>query len=103
MVKLTDLQLASLLEEIGCAMRAGTPIADSMRRLESRRLGRVGRAAQTIASGLERGQSLADSVEGINSATHEQAAAAIRACAGSRTDESIARLPGESVSVVDLQ
>jgi hypothetical protein len=80
MVKLTDLQVASLLEEIACAMRVGTPIADSMRRLESRRLGRIAGAAKTVADGLERGETIADAISKIASPASAQAAAAIRAC-----------------------
>jgi hypothetical protein len=80
MVKLTDLQLASLLEEIGCAMRVGAPMVETMRRLETRRLGRVARAAETIIAGLDRGESLADAVAAIHSTGGAQAAAAIRAC-----------------------
>lgn len=79
MVKLTDLQFAALLEEIGCAMRNDTPIDAAMKRLQTRRLGRVGRAAETISQGLERGEGLADAVSAIHSAGGAQAAAAIRA------------------------
>ena len=80
MAKLSDLQVASLLEEIACAMRVGTPIADSMHRLETRRLGRITRAARAISNGLQRGQSVADAVDVITSPTSKQAATAIRVC-----------------------
>lgn len=80
MVKLSDLQVASLLEEIACAMRVGTPIWESMRRLESRRLGRIAGAARKIADGLERGETLADALGKVASPASAQAAAAIRAC-----------------------
>lgn len=80
MVKLSDLQVASLLEEIACAMRVGTPISQSMRRLESRRLGRIAVAARLIADGLERGEAAADALGRVDSPVKAQAAAAIRAC-----------------------
>ena len=80
MGKLSDLQVASLLEEIACAMRVGTPILDTMRRLETRRLGSISGAARTVAEGLERGENIADAVSEVASPAGAQAAGAIRAC-----------------------
>ncbi len=80
MARLSDLQLASLLDEIACAMRVGTPIAESMRRLNDRRLGPVASASAMIAEALERGESLSASVGSIASPMSAQAAAAIQAC-----------------------
>ncbi len=79
MVKLSDLQVALLLEEIACAMRVGTPVIDVMRRLQSRRLGRIARAARQIAAGLERGESVSDAFRATTAPTRQQAAAAILA------------------------
>ncbi len=92
MVKLTDLQVASLLEEIACAMQAGTPVVDSMRRLESRRLGRVARAAGAIASRLDRGESVAEAMSATSSSTGPQAAAAIQAAETSGDPSLIERI-----------
>lgn len=80
MVKLSDLQVASLLEEIACSMRFGTPVADAMRRLEARRLGRVTRAARKVSEGLERGESISAAIGNVAGRGSAQAAAAIQAC-----------------------
>ncbi len=80
MAKLSDLQLASLLDEIACAMRAGTPIVASMQRLQDRRLGSVARAAGRVADNLSRGKGLAESFESIDSSLSREAAATIQCC-----------------------
>lgn len=80
MPRLSDLQLASLLEEIAASMRVNMPIADAMQRLRARRLGAVARAAGRIADRLEQGTSLADSIQIVESPLVSQAVAAIRGC-----------------------
>ena len=77
MGKLNDLQLASLLEEVACAMSCGTPVIDSVRRLQSQRLGSVARAAGEMAAGLDRGESLVSLLDHANSVSAEQASAAV--------------------------
>ncbi len=65
MFSLSDSQLAALLDEIANAIRAGTPLDQSMRRLASRRLGRVGRSAEKVAQKLEQGEKLSMSMEAL--------------------------------------
>ncbi|MGI9474883.1 MAG: type II secretion system F family protein [Rubripirellula sp.] len=79
MAKLNDLQVAALLEEIACAMRSGTPVVDSLRRLQNRRLGRIARVAGKGVEGLERGESLEAVVSQMNAPLADQASAAVRA------------------------
>ncbi len=79
MAKLNDLQFAGLIDEIASAMRMGTPVEASMRRLQSRRLGRVGRAAGLIAGELEAGKSLEQAVQVVSSPIVAQVSAAISA------------------------
>ena len=62
MPKLSDLQASLLLQEIACAMRIGAPLDQSLRRLESRRLGAVGNSAGLIAEGIEKGLTLSEAV-----------------------------------------
>lgn len=79
MANLSDLQVAMLLEEIAFAMRVGTPVADSMRRLEDRRLGGIAKAAGLIAAGLDRGEDISQAFRHASDRTSAQAAAAILA------------------------
>ncbi len=95
MAKPSDLQAASLLEEIACAMQVGTPVIDSMRRLQNRRLGSITRSARKIAEGLDRGESVADAVEALGSQTTSQAAAAIRHAESKGNPELIERLAAQ--------
>lgn len=90
MVKLNDLQLAALLEEIGATMDAGVPIADAMNRLGSRRLGRVAQMASELGRELALGKSPADAMQGAQSPALEQAAAVVAACEKSK-DTSLIR------------
>ncbi len=80
MVKLNDLQLASLLEEIGAAMDADVPIADAMNRLGSRRLGRVANAGRELGRQLALGKNASVAIESTQSPALKQAAAVIVAC-----------------------
>ncbi|MCG8650695.1 MAG: type II secretion system F family protein [Pirellulales bacterium] len=80
MAKLSDLQLASLLEEIACCMRAGTPIIDSMQRLSECRLGSITRAARRIEQALSRGQDLPQAMQTIGSPLRLEIAAAVEIC-----------------------
>ena len=92
MANLNDLQVAALMEEIGCAMKVGTPVVDSMRRLENRRLGRVARVAKKVVAGLERGESLSGVIGNMNSPMAKQAAAAVSAAEQSGNPELLNRL-----------
>ncbi len=78
MPKLSDLQASLLLQEIACAMRMGAPLDQSLRRLESRRLGAVGHSAGLIADGIEKGLTLSESVRQLDPGG--MAAAAAEAC-----------------------
>ena len=78
MPRLSDLQASLLLEEIACAMRIGAPLDESLRRLESRRLGAVGRTAGSIADGVAKGLSVSDALRKVDPTG--QAAAAVEAC-----------------------
>ena len=95
MVKLNDLQLASLLEEIAAAMDAGVPVADTMKRLGSRRLGPVAKISRELARELERGKSPADAFESTQSPTLEQAAAVMTACEKSKDTSLIQSLASQ--------
>lgn len=92
MANLNDLQVAALIEEIGCAMKVGTPVIDSMRRLENRRLGRIARAAKKVVAGLERGENLSSVIGNVNSPMAKQAAAAVAAAEQSGNHELLNRL-----------
>lgn len=78
MPKLSDLQASLLLQEIACAMRIGAPLDQSLRRLESRRLGAVGNSAGLIAEGIEKGLTLSEAVRQLDPGG--MAAAAAAAC-----------------------
>jgi type II secretory pathway component PulF len=95
MAQLSDSQFASLLDEIACSMQVNTPIMDAMQRLQKHQPARLVRAAATIADGLERGQSLANSVASIESPLSGQAAAAIDAAANSGNTELLTRMSGQ--------
>ena len=92
MVKLSDLQVALLLEEIACAMRVGSPIVESMRRLQSHRLGGVGRAAGSVAERLERGEGVSAAFSAVDSKASIQAAAAIESATACRDPGIMERL-----------
>ncbi|MFK8114862.1 MAG: type II secretion system F family protein [Rubripirellula sp.] len=77
---LSDLQVASLLEEIASSMRSGIPISESMARLETRRLGAVARAARAIRQGVERGESTSRAMAIVSSRASAQSVAAVEAC-----------------------
>ncbi len=83
MAKLSDLQLASVLEEVACAIRSGTPIVQSMERLSDGRLGRVAVAARSIAGDLSMGKSLGDAFGAIESPLAVEAGSAVEACSKS--------------------
>tara|TARA_R110002073_G_scaffold141970_8_gene293256 strand:+ start:899 stop:1861 length:963 start_codon:yes stop_codon:yes gene_type:complete len=78
--KLSQLQLAALLEEIASAMRRDVSVADALRRLERSRLGRVGRLASEIAEKLEQGQTIARALDSPTLPNHAQVAACVSAC-----------------------
>ena len=78
MPKLPDLQASLLLEEIACAMRIGAPMDESLRRLQSRRLGAVGSVAGRIADGVEQGLSVAEAIRAVD--PESEAAAAVEVC-----------------------
>ena len=78
MPKLSDLQASLLLQEIACAMRIGAPLDQSLRRLESRRLGAVGSSAGVIADGIDKGLTLSESLRQLDPGG--MAAAAAEAC-----------------------
>ncbi|TWU51363.1 type II secretion system F family protein [Rubripirellula reticaptiva] len=79
MVKLSDRQFAGLIDEIACALASELPVEAAMRRLQKRRMGRVGTAAGRIADRLERGQSIEDAVGEVASPMTAQVSAAIEA------------------------
>ncbi|QDT12053.1 type II secretion system F family protein [Stieleria marina] len=83
MAQLSDLQLASLLDEVASAMRIDAPVVDAMRRLSERRLGRTARVAGKIAESLDRGVSTADAFRFSNAPLVAQAAAAVETCEAS--------------------
>lgn len=89
---LSDLQIAALLEEIASAMRAKLPVGDSMARLETNRVGAVGKAARSIREHLQRGESLGHAIGGISSRASKQAAAALEACEQSHHPQLIERI-----------
>ena len=95
MAQLSDSQLASLLDEIACSMQVDTPIMDAMQRLQKHQPANLVRAAETIADGLQRGESLASSVASIESPLSGQAAAAIDASATSGNTELLTRMSGQ--------
>ncbi|NNE00638.1 MAG: type II secretion system F family protein [Pirellulaceae bacterium] len=80
MAQLSDLQLASLLDEIAAAMRVGQPIVDAMHRLRERRLGRITKVAARLADKLERGEQLSDAIRFADTPVITQASAAVAAC-----------------------
>ncbi|WP_040770555.1 type II secretion system F family protein [Novipirellula maiorica] len=80
MAKLSQLQLAALLEEIASAMRRDVSVADALRRLERSRLGRVGRVAGGIAKKLEQGQTISAALDGPALPNRSQMAACVNAC-----------------------
>ncbi len=79
MAKLSDLQLAGLLDEIAAAMRVDMPIVDAMQRLRDRRLGAVATAAGDFADALKRGQTAPEAIRSCDSPIIDQASAAIQA------------------------
>ncbi|WP_442506566.1 type II secretion system F family protein [Novipirellula sp. SH528] len=80
MVKLSQLQLAALLEEIASAMRRDVSVADALRRLERSRLGRVGRVAGVVAEKLEQGQTIASALDWPAFPNRAQLAACVNTC-----------------------
>ena len=84
MSHLSDLQLASMLDEIAAAMRIDAPVNDAIRRLSDRRLGRVASASRKIASALDSGMSNAEAMKTCRSKMMPQATAAILASEKSR-------------------
>lgn len=74
-MKVTDRQASQLLEEIASAMRLGVPADGALRRLESKRLGAVGRIARALAEELERGVPLSKVISSLDRTG--QAAAAV--------------------------
>ena len=80
MAKLSDLQLAALLEEIASTMKADMPIIESMKRLSTRRNGTIGKLSGTIAAALERGESLPDALRHSGAPLSGEAAATVQAC-----------------------
>ncbi len=80
MVKLSQLQLAALLEEIASAMRRDVSVADALRRLERSRLGRVGRVAGVVAEKLEQGQTIASALDWPAIPNRSQLAACVSTC-----------------------
>ncbi len=78
MPRLSDLQASLLLEEIACAMRIGAPMDESLRRLESRRLGAVGKTAGQIADGVEKGLSVSAALATVD--PDGEATSAVEAC-----------------------
>ncbi|TWU32565.1 Bacterial type II secretion system protein F domain protein [Novipirellula artificiosorum] len=67
------------MDEIASAMRSGTPVIDSMRRLQDKRLGRVALVAGSIAVALDRGESVPTAVGALDSPIAQQAAASVSA------------------------
>ncbi len=92
MVKLSDRQFAGLIDEIACAVKSNLPVEGAMRRLQNRRMGRVGVMAGQIADRLDRGHSLADAVGEISSPMTDQVGAAIEAAGRSGDERLISRL-----------
>ncbi|TWU47249.1 Bacterial type II secretion system protein F domain protein [Rubripirellula tenax] len=92
MIKLSDLQLAGVIDEIACAMKSGAPVERAMRRLQTRRMGRVGRCAGQIADQLDRGQSLEQAISVIRSPMTSQISAAIAAVGRGADQRLISRL-----------
>ncbi|QDT04052.1 Bacterial type II secretion system protein F domain protein [Rubripirellula lacrimiformis] len=92
MTKLTDLQLAGLIDEIACAIQVGDPIDQTLRRLQNRRMGKVGRVAGAIALRLDRGESLEEAISEIASPVTIQLQAAIAAASARGDGRLIARL-----------
>lgn len=80
MAKFTEIQFASILEEIAAAINSQIPIDQSLSRLQTRQLGQVGRLAGEIADQVTRGQSAADALDDDSSPIGRVAAGAIRAC-----------------------
>ena len=78
MARLSDLQIAGLLEELAAAMRVDLPVAQAMERLRDRRLGAVATAAGSIADALKHGQNAADAIRCCDSPIIDQASAAIQ-------------------------
>lgn len=92
MAELSDLQLATLLDEIASAIRVGTPIVDTVERLNQRHLRHVAAAAHSISEALQRGEDIADAVGSIDSPYREQAAAAVSVAAKNGDTDAIERL-----------
>ncbi len=92
MAKLSDRQLAALLDEIAAAIRVDMPIADAMQRLRDRRLGPVAIAAGVCADAMNRGQTAADALRLCNSPIIDQAAAAVQASQQSGDPKVMTRL-----------
>ena len=95
MAQLSDSQLASLLDEIACSMQVNTPIMDAMQRLQKHQPASLERAAATIADGLQRGESLSNSVASIESPLSREAAAATDAAAAGGNTELLTRMSGQ--------
>jgi len=91
-IRLSNLQLASLLEEIASAMRSDIPVSDALRRLQSNRLGRVGRAAGSIAERLEAGQTLPAAFDSLGTARSGQVSAGFFAAQKVNQPELLKRL-----------
>ena len=92
MPRLTDSQLATLVEEIAAAMRAGLPVSEAMSRLARRRLGGTARAANEIHGQLERGVPLPEAVGATVTPLGPQVAAAVQSCQQSGTATLLQRL-----------
>lgn len=92
MVKLSDRQFAGLIDEIACAVASDLPVDAAMRRLQKRRMGRVGAAAGRIADRLERGQSIEDAVGEVASPVTAQVSAAVEAAGRGGDVRMISRL-----------
>ena len=92
MARLSDRQLAAILEEIAAAMHVDMPITEAMQRLCDLRLGRVGKAASQFADSMNAGQSPAEAIRVVNSPVIEQVSAAIRASHDSDDPELLLRL-----------
>ena len=79
MARLSDLQLASLLEEIAAAMRIDAPIDSALERLRDRRLGAVAKSASQVAESIKRGRTVAESIGDLGGHFNQPAVGAVAA------------------------
>jgi len=91
-MNLTARQFSLLLDEVAAMARADRPLAIGLAELNHRSLGRIGRAAGTLAKQMESGQTPDVAIQQIGGKLGSQAAAAMKALQATGSSEPVSQL-----------